>query len=81
MRSIYVAKERMPPREVPATRRRQSLPCESGRFWIGTSPVSLGHTFYAPQPKWVAGIRGQLEQGEQGLVHWQIVIRTVQAVR
>jgi hypothetical protein len=52
------------------------------QLWVATSPVADGHLFATgPYPSFIAGVRGQLEKGEGGLVHYQVLIRTSKPVR
>jgi len=52
------------------------------QFWFGTHSCSIGYSFATgPYQEIIAGVRGQLEQGEGGLVHYQILIRTSKPVR
>jgi len=46
-------------------RRRQGI------FWIGTLPHESFTPYPVPNTKW---IRGQLEQGESGYLHWQVLV-------
>jgi len=47
------------------------MPAIQGRYWILTIP----HQDFTPfLPQGIQWIRGQLEQGEQGFLHWQIVV-------
>jgi len=42
-----------------------------GIFWIGTIP---GHAFTPYLPPGVRWIRGQLEEGKGGFIHWQLIV-------
>jgi len=46
------------------------MPPAQGRYWILTIPH---HEFVPHLPAGVAWIRGQLERGEGGFLHWQVV--------
>jgi len=50
----------------------RALARRQGIFWIGTIP----HASYTPYPNTIEcqWIRGQLEQGETGYLHWQIMV-------
>lgn len=57
---------------------------DSGTYqlWFGTCPISSGHLFATgPYPSLVVGVRGQLEEGQGGLVHYQVLIRTAKPCR
>lgn len=50
----------------------------SGRIWMGTIP----HEYFTPWlPTGIACIRGQLERGESGYLHWQVVVWFGKVVR
>jgi hypothetical protein len=52
------------------------------QFWFGTHACSIGYSFATgPYPQLISGVREQLEQGQGGLVHYQVLIRTSQLVR
>ena len=53
------------------------------QYWIATCPVATAGFLFAtgPYAMPIDGVRGQLEQGEGGLVHYQVLIRTRKPVR
>ena len=87
MRSIYVARKMSTGtdmRSTPVVQRRSSLPRldRTHQLWVATSPVAAGYLFSSgPYPSIIAGVRGQLEKGEGGLVHYQVLIRASKPVR
>lgn len=63
--------------------------CPSGRsektyqYWVATCPVATAGYLFATGPYTlpIDGVRGQLEQGEGGMVHYQVLIRTRKPLR
>lgn len=49
-----------------------------GRYWLLTIP---GHCFVPYQPPGISKIKGQLEEGEGGFTHWQILAVFERGVR
>jgi hypothetical protein len=71
-------------RSAPVVQDHQVIPRPGGthQLWVATSPVANGHLFSSgPYPSIIAGVRGQLEKGEGGLVHYQVLIRASRPVR
>jgi len=54
------------------------MPTPQGRYWILTIPQ---HEFIPYLPAGVAWIRGQLERGEGGFLHWQVAVAFPKNVR
>lgn len=48
------------------------MPCEQARYWIATIPAN---TFWVPRldAKCIY-LKGQLEEGETGYLHWQVLL-------
>lgn len=53
------------------------------QYWVATCPVDAAGFLFAtgPYAHSIGGVRGQLEQGEGGLVHYQVLIRTTKPLR
>jgi hypothetical protein len=75
--TAMVAAGRPPPQSAGLLRENGTY-----QYWFGTHPCSIGYSFATgPYPSLVLGVRGQLEEGEGGLVHYQILVRTGRPVR